>query len=230
MTRCRTRSKERGCLTRGGGAVWLPSPDPQPPLLDSPALHAQALTVKSAIPHPRIMGIIRECGGKMHMHDELWSEAATDFFEVCAWACVYGLGVALALNPCSIRLCIGTSSRHRRVVCDMPGLAGVRGRFLAHAHKASAPCLGIITITQPCPCRTCSRTRPDLFHPHSPATPNPPTSLLAPPPHTLTCCCPGVQGVRRGGCGAACAVPQVPGAGQHAHGEPRGPLRRPGGM
>ena len=45
-------------------------------------LYQRALTVKSAIPHPRIMGIIRECGGKMHMHDELWSEAATDFFEV----------------------------------------------------------------------------------------------------------------------------------------------------
>ncbi|GIL43908.1 hypothetical protein Vafri_1496 [Volvox africanus] len=44
-------------------------------------LYQQALTVKSAIPHPRIMGIIRECGGKMHMHDHLWSEAATDFFE-----------------------------------------------------------------------------------------------------------------------------------------------------
>jgi hypothetical protein len=28
------------------------------------------------------MGIIRECGGKMHMHDQIWSDAATDFFEV----------------------------------------------------------------------------------------------------------------------------------------------------
>jgi hypothetical protein len=28
------------------------------------------------------MGIIRECGGKMNMHDQLWTEAATDFFEV----------------------------------------------------------------------------------------------------------------------------------------------------
>eukprot|EP00798_Chlamydomonas_sp_ICE-L_P021235 gene21235-28151_t len=44
-------------------------------------LYNQALAVKSAIPHPRILGIVRECGGKMHMHDELWSEAATDFFE-----------------------------------------------------------------------------------------------------------------------------------------------------
>lgn len=45
-------------------------------------LYQKALTVKSAIPHPRILGIIRECGGKMHMHDQTWSEAATDFFEV----------------------------------------------------------------------------------------------------------------------------------------------------
>ena len=45
-------------------------------------LYKRALDVKSAIPHPRIMGIIRECGGKMHMHERLWSDAATDFFEV----------------------------------------------------------------------------------------------------------------------------------------------------
>lgn len=45
-------------------------------------LYHKALYVKSAIPHPRIMGIIRECGGKMHMHERIWSEAATDFFEV----------------------------------------------------------------------------------------------------------------------------------------------------
>ena len=45
-------------------------------------LYSGALGIKSAIPHPRIMAIIRECGGKMHMHERLWSEAATDFFEV----------------------------------------------------------------------------------------------------------------------------------------------------
>ena len=27
------------------------------------------------------MGIIRECGGKMHMAERQWDEAATDFFE-----------------------------------------------------------------------------------------------------------------------------------------------------
>jgi COP9 signalosome complex subunit 2 len=44
-------------------------------------LYTRALGVKSAIPHPRIMGIIRECGGKMHMTERTWAEAATDFFE-----------------------------------------------------------------------------------------------------------------------------------------------------
>jgi hypothetical protein len=46
-------------------------------------LYQKALGVKSAIPHPRVQGIIRECGGKMHMHDQNWPDAATDFFEVC---------------------------------------------------------------------------------------------------------------------------------------------------
>ncbi|KAL8095152.1 hypothetical protein AgCh_036559 [Apium graveolens] len=44
-------------------------------------LYQKALAVKSAIPHPRIMGIIHECGGKMHMAERQWAEAATDFFE-----------------------------------------------------------------------------------------------------------------------------------------------------
>jgi hypothetical protein len=54
-------------------------------------LYQKALGVKSAIPHPRVQGIIRECGGKMHMHDQNWPDAATDFFEVCV--CVGGGGV-----------------------------------------------------------------------------------------------------------------------------------------
>uniref|UniRef100_A0A0E0C0T0 COP9 signalosome complex subunit 2 n=1 Tax=Oryza meridionalis TaxID=40149 RepID=A0A0E0C0T0_9ORYZ len=44
-------------------------------------LYTKALSIKSAIPHPRIMGIIRECGGKMHMAERQWADAATDFFE-----------------------------------------------------------------------------------------------------------------------------------------------------
>ncbi|KAJ3041216.1 COP9/signalosome complex subunit Csn2 [Rhizophlyctis rosea] len=45
------------------------------------ALYQQSLTVKSGIPHPRIAGIIRECGGKMHMAEEDWKGASEDFFE-----------------------------------------------------------------------------------------------------------------------------------------------------
>jgi COP9 signalosome complex subunit 2 len=44
-------------------------------------LYHKALDIKSAIPHPRIMGVIRECGGKMHMREKEWEKAHTDFFE-----------------------------------------------------------------------------------------------------------------------------------------------------
>ncbi|MCO5546874.1 hypothetical protein L7F22_000311 [Adiantum nelumboides] len=39
------------------------------------------LQVKSAIPHPRIMGVIRECGGRMHMAEKNWEAAQIDFFQ-----------------------------------------------------------------------------------------------------------------------------------------------------
>ncbi|KAI9656929.1 MAG: hypothetical protein M1831_004477 [Alyxoria varia] len=45
------------------------------------ALYQKALRIKSAVPHPNITGIIRECGGKMHMSEENWKEAQSDFFE-----------------------------------------------------------------------------------------------------------------------------------------------------
>ena len=38
-------------------------------------LYSKALAIKSAIPHPRIMGVIRECGGKMHMGQRQWEKA-----------------------------------------------------------------------------------------------------------------------------------------------------------
>jgi len=44
-------------------------------------LYHKALEIKSAIPHPRIMGVIRECGGKMHMREKEWGKAYNDFFE-----------------------------------------------------------------------------------------------------------------------------------------------------
>jgi len=45
------------------------------------ALYEQSLQIKSAIPHPLIMGVIRECGGKMHLREGEFENAHTDFFE-----------------------------------------------------------------------------------------------------------------------------------------------------
>jgi len=36
--------------------------------------HRKALDIESAIPHPRIMGIIQECGGKLHMKEKEWDQ------------------------------------------------------------------------------------------------------------------------------------------------------------
>lgn len=32
-------------------------------------IYEKSLRVRSAIPHPRIQGVIRECGGKMYMSE-----------------------------------------------------------------------------------------------------------------------------------------------------------------
>lgn len=44
-------------------------------------LYERALRVRSAIPHPLIMGTIRECGGKMHLRSNEYEKAYADFFE-----------------------------------------------------------------------------------------------------------------------------------------------------
>jgi COP9 signalosome complex subunit 2 len=44
-------------------------------------LYNKTLSINTAIPHPRILGIIRECGGKMHMREHQWDAAREDFFE-----------------------------------------------------------------------------------------------------------------------------------------------------
>jgi len=44
-------------------------------------IYNQSLHIKTGIAHPRIMGILRECGGKMHMNEHEWEKAYIDFFE-----------------------------------------------------------------------------------------------------------------------------------------------------
>ena len=44
--------------------------------------HRAALTVvKAAIPHPRVLGAVRACGGALALADGAFADAATDFFE-----------------------------------------------------------------------------------------------------------------------------------------------------
>jgi len=45
------------------------------------ATHAAALGVTAAIPHPRVTGAVKECGGRLRMADGSWAAAATDFFD-----------------------------------------------------------------------------------------------------------------------------------------------------
>ncbi|KAJ1727377.1 hypothetical protein LPJ72_005971 [Coemansia sp. Benny D160-2] len=43
--------------------------------------YLECTRVKSAIPHPRIAGFIKECGGKMFMRERNWQEAQNSLFE-----------------------------------------------------------------------------------------------------------------------------------------------------
>ncbi|KAJ2897199.1 hypothetical protein IWW38_001793, partial [Coemansia aciculifera] len=43
--------------------------------------YLQCMAIKSAIPHPRIMGFICECGGKMYMSECNWEQAKANFFD-----------------------------------------------------------------------------------------------------------------------------------------------------
>jgi len=44
-------------------------------------IYNAANAIRSAIPHPRIVGVIKECGGKMWMGEGNWNRASEDFFE-----------------------------------------------------------------------------------------------------------------------------------------------------
>lgn len=44
-------------------------------------IYNAANSVRSAIPHPRILGVIKECGGKMWMGEGNWARATEDFFD-----------------------------------------------------------------------------------------------------------------------------------------------------
>ncbi|KUF99929.1 hypothetical protein AM588_10008820 [Phytophthora nicotianae] len=44
------------------------------------SIYEKALRTKSGVAHPRIIGVIHECGGKMYMMQREWDKARSDFF------------------------------------------------------------------------------------------------------------------------------------------------------
>ncbi|RLN97185.1 hypothetical protein BBJ28_00007133 [Nothophytophthora sp. Chile5] len=44
------------------------------------SIYEKALRTKSGVAHPKIIGVIHECGGKMHMMQREWDKARSDFF------------------------------------------------------------------------------------------------------------------------------------------------------
>lgn len=44
-------------------------------------LYSKTMSIKSAISHPRILGVIHECGGRIHMKEKRWEAAREDLFE-----------------------------------------------------------------------------------------------------------------------------------------------------
>ena len=74
------------------------------------SLYQKALQIKSAIPHPKIMGVIRECGGKMHMALREWEPARNDFFDAFKNYDEARVGLLLFLFYVSALL-VGTTTR-----------------------------------------------------------------------------------------------------------------------
>ena len=64
------------------------------------SLYNKALQIKSAIPHPKIMGVIRECGGKMHMGEREWESMLKVYSAQSDMPCAPGGGTACSpLHP-----------------------------------------------------------------------------------------------------------------------------------
>ncbi|KAJ1969960.1 hypothetical protein IWQ62_000271 [Dispira parvispora] len=45
------------------------------------SIYHQCIKLQSAISHPQIMGVVYECGGKLHLVEGNWTQAQTDLFE-----------------------------------------------------------------------------------------------------------------------------------------------------
>jgi COP9 signalosome complex subunit 2 len=44
-------------------------------------LYTKSLATSSAVAHPKILGVIRECGGKMYMNESKYEQAQAEFYK-----------------------------------------------------------------------------------------------------------------------------------------------------
>ncbi|KAJ2747297.1 hypothetical protein GGI20_000632 [Coemansia sp. BCRC 34301] len=72
---------ERGTQLLEIHAMYLAMYDAQEEAKRLKDTYLQCMAIKSAIPHPRIMGFICECGGKMYMSECNWEQAKANFFD-----------------------------------------------------------------------------------------------------------------------------------------------------
>ncbi|KAJ2788761.1 hypothetical protein H4R21_006925, partial [Coemansia helicoidea] len=72
---------ERGTQLLEVYAVYLEMHEAQGNARQLKEVFVQCDAIRSAVPHPRIMGYIRECGGKIHMGERSWAKAQACFFD-----------------------------------------------------------------------------------------------------------------------------------------------------
>ncbi|KAJ2496034.1 hypothetical protein GGH96_006098 [Coemansia sp. RSA 1972] len=72
---------ERGTQALEVNAVYLEMYEAQGADKQFKDTYMQCEAVKSAVPHPRIMGYIHECGGKIYMSERCWAKAQSCFFD-----------------------------------------------------------------------------------------------------------------------------------------------------
>ncbi|KAI9506402.1 hypothetical protein GGI25_005157 [Coemansia spiralis] len=72
---------ERGTQLLEINAMYLEMYEARNEIRKLKDIYLECAGIKSAIPHPRVMGFIKECGGRMFMNERNWVEAQSSFFD-----------------------------------------------------------------------------------------------------------------------------------------------------
>ena len=105
-------------------------------------LYPQTLNLNSVINDPRVMGIIKECGAKMFMHEKQWEKALEEMFESFknfqeagnprAKTVLKYVVLASILSASSINYC---DTREAKVYKDDPEIVAIMNLRTAYEHN-----------------------------------------------------------------------------------------------